>query len=60
MLSHAGKISPLEILGPIDALKFRSSMTLFEAVADEPDPFTKALDQLCGGDRDKATLEKLD
>ncbi len=59
MLDHAGSLTPLEILGPIDALKFRSSMTLFEAVAEEPEPFANALDKLCGGDRDKATLAKL-
>lgn len=59
MLDHAGERTPLEILGPIDALKFRSSMTLFEAVAEEPEPFARALDEMCGGQRDKATLEKL-
>ena len=59
MLEHAGQRKPVEILGPIDALKFRSSMTLFEAVADEPEPFARALDTMCGGERDKATLEKL-
>lgn len=59
MLEHAGERTPLDILGPIDALKFRSSMTLFEAVADEPELFARALDTMCGGDRDKATLEKL-
>ena len=60
MLDHAGKRTPLEILGPIDAMKFHSSMTLFEAAAKDPAPFANALDQLCDGDRDKATLEKLD
>ena len=59
MLHHAGQCSPLEILGPIDALKFRSCMTLFEAVANDAEPFTSALDQMCDGIRDKATLEKL-
>nr|WP_202131778.1 DUF1810 domain-containing protein [Aurantiacibacter rhizosphaerae] len=60
MLDHAGSATPLTILGPIDSLKFRSSMTLFEAVADDPTPFASALDNLCDGGRDKATLEKLD
>lgn len=59
MLSHAGKSTPLAILGPIDALKFKSSMTLFEAVSDDPAPFAEALDKLCDGVRDTATLEKL-
>lgn len=57
MLSHAGKLKPVEILGPIDTLKFNSSMTLFEAVADVPSHFTRALDEMCGGVRDAATLE---
>lgn len=60
MLSHAGKRTPLEILGPIDALKFRSSMTLFEAVCDDCVAFAEALEKLCKGERDKTTLEKLD
>ncbi|MGB3795517.1 MAG: DUF1810 domain-containing protein [Alteraurantiacibacter sp.] len=59
MLDHAGTRTPLDILGPIDALKFRSSMTLFEAVSADPAPFSDALDHLCDGGRDKATLEKL-
>jgi uncharacterized protein (DUF1810 family) len=59
VLSHAGKLTPLEILGPIDALKFKSSMTLFEAVSHDPAPLDEALDILCDGVRDTATLEKL-
>ncbi|MGZ8313188.1 MAG: DUF1810 domain-containing protein [Allosphingosinicella sp.] len=48
-----------EILGPIDAAKFRSSMTLFEAIADDPAPFAAALDLFYGGVRDRATLARL-
>jgi uncharacterized protein (DUF1810 family) len=59
MLSHAGELAPQDILGPVDALKFRSSMTLFEAVADDPAPFAAALDRLCDGERDRATLDRL-
>lgn len=59
MFSHEGRRTPLEILGPIDALKFRSSMTLFEAVCDDPAGFAEALEKLCNGERDKATLAKL-
>ncbi len=59
ILSHAGKLAPQDILGPVDALKFRSSMTLFEEVADDPTPFAAALDQLCDGERDQATLDRL-
>jgi uncharacterized protein (DUF1810 family) len=44
-----------EIFGGIDAVKFRSSMTLFEA-AGEAEPFGSALDAFYGGVRDPATL----
>ena len=47
------------ILGPIDAIKLRSSMTLFEAVADDPDPFRAALDRFFDGERDPTTLRLL-
>lgn len=42
------------ILGAPDDAKFRSSMTLFEAVSEEP-VFPQALEQFCAGDRDPAT-----
>lgn len=48
------------ILGGIDAIKLRSSMTLFAAVADDPAPFVTALDRFFGGMRDPATLALLD
>lgn len=57
MLDHAGSLAPVEILGPIDTMKFCSSMTLFEAVANDPAPFAAALEQMCNGRRDAATLE---
>jgi uncharacterized protein (DUF1810 family) len=47
------------IFGPVDALKFRSSMTLFEAAAGGQSPFGAALDAFYGGNRDPATLERL-
>jgi uncharacterized protein (DUF1810 family) len=47
------------IFGPVDAIKLRSSMTLFEAVADDPAPFAAALDAFHGGRRDSATLRLL-
>ena len=59
MLQHAGRKTALDILGPIDTLKFRSAMTLFEAVADEPAPFAQALDAFYAGERDARTLEIL-
>ena len=46
------------ILGAPDDAKFRSSMTLFGAVSDEP-VFDEALARYFGGERDGATLEIL-
>ena len=48
------------IFGTPDDLKFVSSMTLFDAVADRADtPFARALDHWCDGERDGATLRLL-
>jgi uncharacterized protein (DUF1810 family) len=44
------------ILGGIDAVKLRSSMTLFAAVADDPTPYRVALERFFGGEDDPATL----
>jgi uncharacterized protein (DUF1810 family) len=59
LLAHAGQ-RPEAILGSVDALKLRSSMTLFEAVAADPAPFVAVLDAFFGGERDAATLNLLD
>ena len=58
MLGHAGR--PAEaVLGGIDAVKFRSSMTLFEA-ADPGEPrFRRALEAFFGGKADPRTLALL-
>ncbi|MGE0715809.1 MAG: DUF1810 domain-containing protein [Alphaproteobacteria bacterium] len=46
-----------EIFGGIDALKFRSSMTLFAAVARDGEPhFRIAIERCCGGKADELTL----
>jgi uncharacterized protein (DUF1810 family) len=46
------------IFGSPDDLKFRSSMTLFEAAAasEEARVFGMAIDRLCAGERDERTL----
>ena len=62
MLGHAGAISVDRVLGPVDALKLGSSMTLFEAAAIDPDqarPFARCLDAFFSGRRDQATLDRL-
>jgi uncharacterized protein (DUF1810 family) len=48
-----------EIFGFPDDLKFRSCMTLFAAVDEEPSPFTRALERYCGGQPDPRTLSLL-
>lgn len=57
VLSHEGR-SAGEIFGFLDAMKFRSSMTLFAAVSPD-DVFTAALDRFFGGEQDPATLARL-
>lgn len=48
------------ILGGVDAMKLRSSMTLFAEVSDDPTPFVTALNRFFDGTRDDATLVLLD
>ena len=47
------------ILGGIDALKFRSCLTLFETAADDPSVFAEALEVFYDGERDARTLALL-
>jgi uncharacterized protein (DUF1810 family) len=60
VLLHAG--TPLhQILGMVDAVKFASSMTLFEAIAGTRQPmFGQALDTFREGERALGTLSRLD
>jgi uncharacterized protein (DUF1810 family) len=59
MLAHAGR-SADAILGPVDAVKLRSSTTLFECAAGGGfGPFGAVLDTFFGGVRDQATLRML-
>ena len=63
MLTWAGKKTAEAILGHIDALKFRSSMTLFDATArsaSEDGPYADALTTFYEGQRDPRTLDLLD
>jgi uncharacterized protein (DUF1810 family) len=48
-----------QILGDVDAIKLRSSMTLFAHVSDDPAPFQRVLDQYFDGVRDPATEQRL-
>ena len=47
-----------DLFGAPDDMKFKSSMTLFEAVSDGG-VFSHALERWCDGQRDKATLALL-
>ena len=60
VLAHPNR-SLRSILGSPDDLKFVSSMTLFDAVAEceTSEPFGRALGQWCDGARDAATLRLL-
>ena len=50
--------SPEAVFGGIDAVKLRSSLTLFEAAGGGA-PFGAALDRWFGGERDAATVARL-
>ncbi len=54
LLATSGR-SAEAILGPIDALKLRSSMTLFQRAAPEETLFVEVLERFCGGVPDAAT-----
>lgn len=58
MLSHEDK-SAADILGALDAMKFKSSMTLFARAAPQDARFRQALAQFFWGEEDQQTLEKL-
>lgn len=59
LLPWAGKRSAEDILGPVDAMKLRSSATLFDRI--EPEGlFDQLLLNFFGGQRDELTLALLD
>jgi uncharacterized protein (DUF1810 family) len=51
--------TPDQIFGGIDAIKLRSSMTLFEAAEPDEPVFGDVLDRLFGGERDAETQGRL-
>jgi uncharacterized protein (DUF1810 family) len=60
LLANAPSLTAEHILGTIDAIKVRSSMTLF-ATADPSEPlFSKVLDRFYRGEPDAATNRLLD
>lgn len=58
MLGWTGRRSAEAILGPVDAIKFCSAMTLFEAAGGGP-RYARAIDGFCSGQRDGLTLNRL-
>ncbi|AMG75545.1 DUF1810 domain-containing protein [Sphingopyxis granuli] len=49
---------PVAVFGEIDAVKLRSSLTLFESASGDR-LFSAALDRWFGGERDQRTLDRL-
>lgn len=49
-----------QVFGPVDALKLRSCLTLFERAAPEEPLFAQLLQRWHGGERDPLTLQSLD
>lgn len=52
-------VAAVQIFGPVDALKLRSCLTLFERAAPDEPLFARLLDRYCDGRRDPATLALL-
>ncbi len=59
LVNAAKTTSAEDIFGSIDAMKFRSSMTLFAKAAAENQVFTEALDKYFCGEFDPLTLALL-
>ncbi len=60
LINHSGSRSIEEILGSLDALKFRSCVTLFWRASDGDPIFQASLDQFFAGQPDPLTLAQLD
>jgi uncharacterized protein (DUF1810 family) len=58
-VSAGRRPDPAAVLGDIDAVKLRSSMTLFAAASADDQRFADVLDAYFEGDRDQATLDRL-
>jgi uncharacterized protein (DUF1810 family) len=58
LLGLSGR-SAREVLGEVDAVKLRSSMTLFARAASDDPVFGQVLDRYFGGAADEATEELL-
>jgi uncharacterized protein (DUF1810 family) len=59
LLAGLGGRSAEEVLGPVDAMKLRSSMTLFLRADPAQAVFGQVLNQFFGGEADPATDQRL-
>ena len=59
LLKHKGESTAYEILGTIDAIKVRSSMTLFDQIMPNA-IFAEVLDAFYNGERDEMTMKLLE
>ncbi|OZI24037.1 calpastatin [Bordetella genomosp. 9] len=59
LVARAPEGSAAEIFGPLDAVKFRSSLTLFTWAAPEEEIFRQCLDRFFRGQADPLTLSRL-
>ncbi len=58
-LTALGETSAQQVMGDVDAMKLRSSMTLFAAASDDDRDFVAVLDKFYAGERDPATIDLL-
>jgi uncharacterized protein (DUF1810 family) len=59
LVTSVNRYSIHEIFGSIDMLKFRSSITLFAEVANDPAVFQEALQRFFEGHPDQLTLDRI-
>jgi uncharacterized protein (DUF1810 family) len=60
LVARSGAVTAQALMGHTDALKLRSSMTLFAEVSGDDEDFVAVLEKYYGGERDGATLDLLD
>jgi uncharacterized protein (DUF1810 family) len=59
LVTRSGAVTAQALMGSVDALKLRSSMTLFAEVTADAGDFVAVLDEYYGGEREPKTLELL-
>ena len=59
VLTDLDTADPVEVFGSVDAMKLKSSMTLFAVAVPEEPVFRAVLDHYFGGDLDEETTSRL-